>query len=163
MVSFGEFVAARGAHLLRTAWLLTGNREDAEDLVQTALVNCYGKYARISQDGGNFEGYVRRAMIRANLSAWRRNRRRPHIDREPALDLTSTVVIRVAVSEALVLLSPRQRQVVVLRFYEECSVRETARLLGCSEGSVKTHLHRALQTLRRTPLAEELRKERGLR
>jgi RNA polymerase sigma-70 factor (sigma-E family) len=160
MVAFEEFVAARGPHLLRTAWLLTGSREDAEDLVQTALVNCYGHFERINRADGNFEGYVRRAMARSQVSAWRRLRRRPPSDPAPSKDPAEVVGLQVSVAQALALLSTRQRQVVVLRFYEDYSIEETARLLGCSEGSVKTHLHRAIQALRRTRLADELGKER---
>lgn len=169
MATFAEFVAARGPALLRTAWLLTGSREDAEDLVQTALVSCYGRYDRIVRDGGSFEAYVRRALARAHISVWRRSRRAappsatgPVGPASPA-DPAAEVETRLVVLEALALLSPRQRQVVVLRFYEDCSVEETARVLGCSVGSVKTHLHRAVQVLRRTPLVDELAKERDVR
>jgi RNA polymerase sigma-70 factor (sigma-E family) len=162
VVTFDEFVAARGPHLVRTAWLLTGNREDAEDLVQTVLVNCYGRFERISREDGNFEGYVRRALARAHVSAWRRTRRRTLQVTVQSGDPAGVVDLKLAVTEALNLLSARQRQVVVLRFYEDLSTQETAQMLGCSEGSVKTHLHRALQTLRATPLADELRRERRL-
>lgn len=167
MATFEEFLASRGPALVRTAWMLTGNREDAEDLVQTALVKCYGRYDTIQAESGKFEAYVKRAMFNANASRWRRHVPTVSSDEsslpEAVSDRTGELTTRVALLEALADLSVRQRQVVVLRFYEDLSVEESAKLMGCSVGSVKAHLHRAVATLRRTSLLTELIEERGIR
>ncbi len=150
--TFENFVASRGPALWRSAWLLVGDAALAEDLVQTALTKAWPKYQRIARQGGSFEAYVRRTQLTTFLS-WRRRRWRSE---ESYADLSANEGVvedegraeRQDVLRALASLPPRQRTVVVLRFFEDLTERETADRLGCSVGTVKTHQSRALQTLR---------------
>ena len=152
---FEEFVAARSAALLRTAYLLTGHHQDAEDLVQTALVKAVPAWRRIT---GDPEPYVRRILVRENISRWRQRRWREvyvdHVPERPATDPDPSG--RLELAAALGQLAPRQRAVVVLRFYEDLTERETAELLGVSIGTVKSQARDALARLR-TVLPEESR------
>lgn len=166
MDSFDEFVAARGPALVRTAWLLTGSREDAEDLVQEALMKTCTRFARLAQDGSHaYEAYVRRALHNVFVSSMRQ--RRVKIAHVETPDLAQVErdepLLRSVVIDSLRELSRRQREVVVLRFYEQLSIDETALLLGCSTGSVKTHQSRAIGQLRRTDFFKELQYEGGQR
>ena len=144
---FAEFVVARQAALLRTAYLLTGHAQDAEDLVQTALVKVVPVWRRISD---NPEPYVRRVLVRENVSRWRRRRwREASTDAVPetlahAADHDELLAVRAA----LMRLAPRQRAVVVLRYYEGCTEAEIADQLGISPGTVKSHARDALARLR---------------
>ena len=144
---FEEFVAARSAALMRTAYLFTGNHHDAEDLVQTALVKAVPAWGRITGDPGP---YVRRTLVRENISRWRRRRwREVNVERLPersAVDPDPSG--RMELAAALAQLAPRQRAVVVLRFYEDLTERETAELLGVSIGTVKSQARDALARLR---------------
>ncbi len=164
---FAEFVAARSGALLRAAWLLTGDRTAAEDLLQTALAEVWPKWRRIST-GQSPEAYVRRVLLSTYLSG---RRRRWHgevpsgqvpdgahaPDRGPAghgpdgADPAGGVGARDAVRRALARLSPQQRAVVVLRYLEDLSVDETARTIGCSAATVKVQAGRALAVLRSDP------------
>ena len=144
---FEEFVAARRAALLRTAYLLTGQHQDAEDLVQTALVKVVPVWNRISD---NPEPYVRRVLVRENVSRWRRRRWR-----EASTDALPETLAHgadhdelIAVRAALATLAPRQRAVVVLRYYEGCTEAEIAEQLGIAPGTVKSHARDALARLR---------------
>ncbi|MGW1544115.1 SigE family RNA polymerase sigma factor [Streptomyces sp. NPDC002309] len=148
---FEEFVAQCGPRLLRSAWLLTGDRHLAEDLLQTALARSWPKWRRIQDE--HPEAYVRRVMINVHASWWRRRWRGevPHEslpesavpgDRYGEVDLERTV------REALRRLPARQRAVVVLRYLEDRSVEETAALLNCSTGTVRSQSAKALRTLR---------------
>lgn len=151
---FGEYVAARQAGLLRTAYLLTGHRQDAEDLVQATLVKVVPHWARLR---GDPDGYVRTVMVRESVSRWRRRRWREVVGAtaaEPVTDLPSSD-IRIDLHRALADLAPKQRAVVVLRYLEDLSVAETASALGVSEGTVKTQTRDALARLRQ--LLPELR------
>ena len=147
---FDEFVVARGAALLRTAYLLTGDRHLAEDLVQSALAKTYRHWKRVR--GGSPEAYVRQVMVRENISWWRRRR----VVETPVADVPeraasgagSDVDRRVSLDAALRLLSAQQRAVLVLRYYEDLTERQAADALGCSVGTVKTQAHRALKRLR---------------
>lgn len=145
--SFEEYVAARRAALLRTAYLLTGHREDAEDLVQTALVRVVPRWSRIADDP---EPYVRRVLVNESVSRWRRRRwREVHTGQVPERgeagpDLAQREVLRAALGR----LAPRQRAVVVLRFYEDLTERETAAVLGVRVGTVKSQSRDALERLR---------------
>jgi RNA polymerase sigma-70 factor (sigma-E family) len=148
--SFEEFVAGRYAALVRSAYLLVGNRADAEDLVQTALSKVVPVWSRILDDP---ERYVRTVLVRESITRWRRRRWRevstaelPEAPAAPALD--GIVADRATLRQALGQLSPRQRAVVVMRFYEDLSVAETAAVLRCSEGTVKSQSHDALANLR---------------
>ena len=147
---FEEFVAGRYAALVRSAYLLVGNRADAEDLVQTALAKVVGVWPRIEDDP---ERYVRTVLVRESITRWRRRRWRevsmselPEADASPALD--GITADRATLRRALGRLPTRQRAVVVLRFYEDLSVAETADVLHCSEGTVKSQTHDALTKLR---------------
>lgn len=149
--AFVAFVHARSASLLGTAWALTRDRQLAEDLVQSALAKCYVAWPRIRSDDP--EAYVRRTMANAQRNVWRR--RLPSIQwsaevPEPAEGRTSfehSVVDRRTLLDAVATLSPRQRTVIVLRYYEDRTDTEIAQLMGCSVGAVKRHATRALRHL----------------
>ncbi len=154
---FHEFVVARGGALSRTAFLLTGEHHAAEDLVQSALAKAVTRWRQIVEYGQP-EAYIRRIMINEQISWWRRRRARPVAEPPdlPGPDEPHRIVDRVALGEALDTLSPRQRAVVVLRFYEDLSEADTAAALGCSVGTVKSHTHHALDRLRQAlPLYAE--------
>jgi RNA polymerase sigma-70 factor (sigma-E family) len=150
-VELDEFLAARSTALLRTAYALTGDWHRAEDLLQTALVSCYGKWSRIVEP----EAYLRRAMFRAYLG-WRRRR---WVGELPSGQLPETaelgqltgVELRPAVLEGLASLPPRQRAVVLLRYYLDQTEAETADLLGISAGTVKSQAAKGLVKLRDCP------------
>lgn len=150
---FAEFVVSRQAALLRTAYLLTGHAQDAEDLVQAALVKVVPQWRRISD---NPEPYVRRVMVNENVSRWRRRRWREHStdDLPEVLANDPDVVELIAVRDALASLAPRQRAVLVLRYYEGLSEAEIAHEMSISPGTVKSHARDALARLR-TLLPEE--------
>jgi RNA polymerase sigma-70 factor (sigma-E family) len=146
---FEQFVAARSAALLRTAYLLTGSHHDAEDLVQTALLKAVPRWGRIREH----EPYVRRVLVHESVSRWRRRRwRETSTDRLPELpdstgiggDLDGRLVLR----QALGRLAPRQRAVIVLRYFDDLTEVETAGALGISVGTVKSQSRDALARLR---------------
>jgi RNA polymerase sigma-70 factor (sigma-E family) len=144
---FEAFVAARWSALTRTAYLLTGNHHDAEDLVQRALMKVAPRWGKLRD---NPEPYVRRVMYNENVSRWRRRRPVERLVREtperPAFDDDATT--RQALREALDRLTPKQRAVLVLRFYEDLSEVETAAMLGVGVGTVKSQTRHALERLR---------------
>lgn len=147
---FDEFVVARGAALLRTAYLLTGDRHMAEDLVQAALAKTFRHWSRVCE--GSPESYVRQVMVRENITWWRRRRvvETPVADvpERPASGGSADVDRRLSLDAALRLLSAQQRAVLVLRYYDDLTERQAADALGCSIGTVKTQAHRALKRLR---------------
>ncbi|WP_040437725.1 MULTISPECIES: SigE family RNA polymerase sigma factor [Aestuariimicrobium] len=158
--SFDEFVQLRGPALWRSAWLLTGDRQRAEDLVQDALARCWSKFDRLNTADDNYEAYVRKAIFNAHLGWWRRG-----TWRERTRELDDTADLRPEVplassdegdlARALAGLPRQQRAVIVLRYYDDLTEAQTADLLGVSVGTVKQHAHRALANLRRSPhLAE---------
>ena len=149
--SFEEFVAARGDRLYRAAWLLTGDAHAAEDLLQTVLARVWPKWSRIA--GDNPEAYARRALVNTYASWWRRRWR----GETPTRDLPDVIAVRDVFAEvdleqslaaAVRRLPPRQRAVVVLRYFEDLSVEETAQVLGCRPGTVKSQAAKALRILR---------------
>jgi RNA polymerase sigma-70 factor (sigma-E family) len=152
---FAAYLAARQPSLLRTAYLLTGNRHDAEDLVQTAFAKLYLSWDKV-RDQGAIDGYVRRILVNEHNSLWRRAwKRREHsaedsvlhaLDR-PHHDSTDDGT-GAALWDVVQALPRKARAVVVLRYYEELSEAETAAVLGISVGTVKTQASRALATLR---------------
>ena len=144
---FAEFVVTRHAALLRTAYLLTGHAQDAEDLVQTTLVKVVPQWRRIAD---NPEPYVRRVLVNENISRWRRRRWREHPTDEVPEQLAHDpdVAELIAVRSALVVLAPRQRAVLVLRYYEGLSEAEIAAQLGVSPGTVKSQARDGLERLR---------------
>lgn len=150
--AFRAYVTARSGPLLRTAYLLTGNRADAEDLLQTALAKTYLAWDRIREREA-LDGYVRRTMVNTQTSFWRRRRVDEHVTDElpePAAgrDATADLDLHDALWAALAGLPKRQRAAVVLRYYEDLSEAETARVLGVSVGTVKSTTSRALARLR---------------
>jgi RNA polymerase sigma-70 factor (sigma-E family) len=154
---FDEFVRAGTARLSRTAFLLTGDHHLAQDLLQVALTRVASRWPRLRD--GVPEAYARRVMVN-EFTSWRRRRRyheKPsdNLQDAPAgADIATVAVRRLVLHRALARLGPRQRAVLVLRFYEDLSEVETAELLGCSVGTVKSQTHNALARLR--ALAPEL-------
>ncbi|GAB2626629.1 SigE family RNA polymerase sigma factor [Nocardioides ginkgobilobae] len=145
--SFEEFVAARRQALLRTAYLLTGDHGHAEDLVQTAMVKAWPRWSRIADRP---EPYVRTVLAREVTNRWRSRRWRevstgtlPDTAAETR-DPTDREVLR----RALLELSPRQRAVVVLRYFDDLTEQQTAEVLGIGLGTVKSHGRDALARLR---------------
>jgi RNA polymerase sigma-70 factor (sigma-E family) len=148
---FEEYVVARSAALLRTAYLLTGNRADAEDLLQTALAKTYLHWDRI-RDREALDGYVRRTMANTQTSFWRRKRPESSYDEVPeraGRDAHADADLHDALWSALARIGRRQRAVLVLRYYEDLSEAETAAVLGISVGTVKSATSRALVALRK--------------
>ena len=156
---FADWMAARQHVLVRTAYLLTGSQHAAEDLVQTTLTKLYLAWNRIA-DRQHVDAYARRALVNEHRSTWRRSGRRlevlseapPERGHEPR----EYDGEREAVWQFVQSLPPRQRAVIVLRYYEDLSEAETADLLGISTGTVKSQASRALAALRdRVPAREE--------
>jgi RNA polymerase sigma-70 factor (sigma-E family) len=151
---FRDFVLGRRRALMRTAYLLTGDPGRAEDLVQTALAKAFAAWRRVrtSDDPG---AYVARILINTHASEQRRKRIRewfPGTVPEPAEnDRADAVADRSALMSALATLAPRQRAVVVLRFWEDRSESDVAHLLGCSVGAVRSQAARGLAKLRTSP------------
>jgi RNA polymerase sigma-70 factor (sigma-E family) len=143
-VSFEQFVTARRAALLRTAYLLAGHPDDAEDLLQVALAKAYPHWRRIADRP---EPYVRRIMARESVDRWRETLIAAPVEPQTA-DETDAHDRRLQLATALQSLSPRQRAVVVLRYFDDLTERETAQLLGISVGTVKSHARDALARLR---------------
>ncbi|MCK2236535.1 MULTISPECIES: SigE family RNA polymerase sigma factor [unclassified Crossiella] len=148
---FVEFVRARGPALRRTAFLLCGDWHRAEDLTQTALIKLYKAWRRVELDGA-VESYARQVLVRIVIEESRRFWRREKITAElPDLPIPeSGPHVALDVRRALDALPKRQRAVVVLRFWEDLPVQEVARLLGCSEGTVKSQSAKGLAALRKS-------------
>jgi RNA polymerase sigma-70 factor (sigma-E family) len=149
--AFDALVEHKAASLLRTAYLLTGDWGTAEDLLQTALVKTWFRWDGL-RDPGAAEAYVRQVMARTYATWWRRKWRGELATGElpelPGRDAYDDVDSRHALRRALAELPPRQRAIVVLRFYEDLSEAQVASLLGCSVGTVKSTASRALVRLR---------------
>ncbi|QMU80009.1 SigE family RNA polymerase sigma factor [Streptacidiphilus sp. PB12-B1b] len=143
--------------LRRSAYLLCGDAHQADDLVQATLVKVVLARRRLKQID-SLDAYTRRTLHSTFISSRRRLWRREH----PYADLPDTAGavpdadLGLAVRQALQQLPPRQRAVVVLRFWEDLSVQATADVLSISEGTVKSHTARAMATLR-TALGPALR------
>jgi RNA polymerase sigma-70 factor (sigma-E family) len=152
---FAAYLAARQPSLLRTAYLLTGNRHDAEDLVQTAFAKLYLSWDKV-RDQGSMDGYVRRILVNEHNSLWRRAwKRREHTAEDSVIHGLETPHhdahddgVGDALWEVVQTLPRKARAVVVLRYYEEMSEAETAAVLGISVGTVKSQTSRALAALR---------------
>jgi RNA polymerase sigma-70 factor (sigma-E family) len=142
-------VAERGRALLATAVLLTGSRAAGEDLLQAALERLMRSWGRVH---GDKEGYLRRTLYHLAVDQWRQRRRRPEVltDVEPTgqPDGTNALHLRQALVQALAQLPPRQRAVLVLRYWEQLSEAEAAEMLGISTGTVKSTASRGLSRLR---------------
>lgn len=148
---FTTWAAARQQALLRTAYLLCGDRQRAEDLVQEALTKTAQRWRRLAE--GNPEAYARRIIVNDNISWWRKHRREVITETlpepsSPGGGHETHSDRRLALDRALATLTPRQRTVVVLRFYADLTERQTADELGVSVGTVKSQTHLALRRLR---------------
>jgi len=151
-VTFEAWVRTRSGSLRRPAYLLTGDEQLAQDLVQTALTKVAKRWPEIVA-GGDPTPYVRQVLTRTAIG-WRRRRWRgevPHatVPEVAGVDLIGSVPGREVLRAALMSLPARQRAVVVFRFYEDLSEAQTAALLGCSVGTVKSQSAKALAKLRR--------------
>lgn len=152
---FAEFVAAASPRLLRTAYLLTRDRNQAEDLLQTAFTKTWLAWPRVV---GDPEPYVRRVLATTYISWWRR---RSHHE-QPTAELPEAEAPGGAATEALMDLSAavgrlprRQRAVIVLRYWDDLTEAEVAASLGCSIGTVKSQASKALAKLRIDPQLTE--------
>lgn len=150
---FRAFVAARQAALRRSAGLLTGDAASAEDLVQTALIKCWPRWPALMQRGTT-EAYVRRVIVTTHVSA-RRRRWRAEVPSEVVPDRaaaeTADEDLVLSVRQALQDLPARQRAAVVLRYFDDLTEQQTALVLGCAVGTVKSQTAKALARLRDNP------------
>jgi RNA polymerase sigma-70 factor (sigma-E family) len=148
---FESYVAARRAFLRRTAYLLTGDWDRAEDVVQDALTNLYVHWRRASR-ATSVDAYARRTLVNAFLAErrrpWRRERSTEHLPESAYDGPADSGDDRDELRRALATLGPSQRAVVVLRYWDDLSVEETAAALGCSTGNVKSQSARGLAHLR---------------
>lgn len=150
--AFNAFVAARSAALGRTAYLLTGDHHLAEDLLQTALLQAARHWERIATSP---EAYVRRTLYTQNISRWRRTKlRETSLSTYDAAAAAADTDLRLTLEDALRRLTPKQRTVLVLRYFEDLTEVQAAHALGVSAGTVKSTTRQALARLR--VLAPEL-------
>ena len=146
---FGAFVATRATSLLRVAYLACGDRAEAEDVLQTALERTYRNLHRVRHE--SLEPYVRRVIVNTAIS---RARRRAILSIIPMHSppetpaRTSDTDLRQVLMEALRALPPRQRAVIVLRYWEDLTETQTAEALGCAVGTVKSQASKAMAKLR---------------
>lgn len=161
---FGEFVRAVLPGLLRYGHALTGNPHDAADLVQGVLERIGARWSSVLRKTGDPVAYARRAMANAHVSRWRRTRRENLV-----ADLPDTAVVwqpdrfdDEPLWQAVRALPPRQRAVMVLRYYEDLSEAEIASTLGITKGTVKSQANKAMASLR-TRLGVTLAEEREAR
>jgi len=163
LVSIEEFVDRNSRMLLRSAWLLTGNWASAEDLVQTALLQSWLHWEAIRSDAPEF--YVRRVLMNTFLSGQRRRWTRESpvavVPERAAVDELPATELRHVIWSALSGLPAKQRAVVVLRYFNDLSETQTARVLDCSVGTVKSQTSRALDKLRLVPGLQSLLEEVG--
>ncbi|HEY8372471.1 MAG TPA: SigE family RNA polymerase sigma factor [Pseudonocardiaceae bacterium] len=147
---FVEFVQMRGPALRRTAFLMCGDWHRAEDVLQTALIKLYRSWSRIRDTTA--EAYARQVVVRTLIDEsrrfrWRRERTTDTVPETvaPAVEVEDGLDVRRALEQ----LPPRQRAVVVLRYWDDLSIEETARVLGCAPGTVKSQAAKGLAALRR--------------
>src|SRR6202000_1229003 len=152
-VAFGDYVRSRSQALLRAAQAMTGNRTDAEDLLQATLVKAYQSWDRID-DPGALDTYVRRVMMNTHISGWRKRR----VDEYPTdelpdaparQDATRDSDLHDVVQRAIDRLPRQMRAAVMLRFYDDMTEPEVAAALGVSVGTVKSAVTRAVARLRK--------------
>jgi RNA polymerase sigma-70 factor (sigma-E family) len=158
---FREFVRARLPRLSRAAYLLAGGHAQAEDLLQGALIKAALHWSKVSA-AGDPEAYIRKILYHEHVRVWRRRRFLEHStaqvpDRAAGGDETDRAVLRLVLEQALAKLTPRQRAVIVLRYFEDLSEAVTAQVMGTSVGTVKSQTSHALSRLR--ALAPELANE----
>ena len=145
------FLAERADHLLRTAVLLAGSKEAGEDLLQTAVERLLQRWRRFD---GDPEGYLRRTLCNLAIDGhrragrWREKERLLSVGLRETQDVTGDVDLRDALVRLLVRLPAKQRTVLVLRYWEQLTDAETAAVLGCPEGTVKSAASRGLARLR---------------
>ena len=157
--SYVEFVSARWASFFRLAYLLTGSEHAAEDLLQTALLRAFVAWPKIQRTEAP-DAYVRRILVNAAISDGRKRARHPEVLSDEVPEPTAPpngtevpegpegVVDRDALWPLVEALPPRQRAVVVLRYYEDLTEREIGAVLGCAPGTVKSQASAAMRTLR---------------
>ena len=148
--AFAEFATSRHGALYRYAYLLTGDRGLAEDLVQEALVKTYVGWHRL-RDPNNAEAYTRRVITTTAVGWWRRKSWRAERPNDDVPDRPSDpddATARIWLWHELQKLPPRQRAALVLRYYEDLTEPQTAEILGCSVGTVKSQVSDALKKLR---------------
>ena len=159
MQDFEAFVRAAWQPLLRSAVLLCGEPHAAEDLVQEVLVRIAQRWPRLVRGGADPVPYARTVLYRLWVDTWRRRRTRPEtlvssLEQEPrerpgrSDDAAGTSVDRIALARALNQLTARQRAVLVLRYLEDRTEVEAARVLGCSPNTVKSQARHALARMR---------------
>ena len=150
---FTDFVAASSARLLRTAYLVTGDPQQAQDLLQIALERTYRRWGRVRRSQLP-EAYVRRMIVNAATDAWRAARGRQTVVLDethapPRPDAAvSDLITRQALFACVRELPVGQRAVLVLRYFDDLTEAETARVLGCSVGTIKSQHARAIARLR---------------
>jgi RNA polymerase sigma-70 factor (sigma-E family) len=144
-----RLLAERGDRLLSVAVLLGGNREAGEDLLQAALERLLRNWRRID---GDPEGYLRRTLYNLAVDGWRRHglwrKKLPLLEPAASADPLAEVDLRDQLVRLLRQLPPRQRAVIVLRYFEQLTEEEAAEVLGCSAGTVKSAASRGLTRLR---------------
>ncbi len=159
---FGLFVAGIQGRLQRTAWLLTGNWAEAEDLVQSSLAKVWRRWDRVCETDSP-EAYARKLLLNTFLSSRRRRWIGERADEAPQPapvgDPADLVAVQVSVRSALARLSSRQRAAVVLRFFDDLSETQVAEALGCRVGTVKSTTAKALERLRIHPGMRQLLQE----
>lgn len=157
--SFESYLMARQRDLLRSAYLLTGDVHAAEDLVQAAALKVWSRWSRVAATERP-DAYVQKVLVNTFLS-WRRRRWKDEVpsDRveDAGHDPLDGVPGSLEVWQRLQTLTAQQRAVVVLRYYEDLTQEEVARVLGCGVGTVKTQCSRALSKLRATSTVEGIR------
>ena len=145
--AFDDFARGRMRELLRFAHVLTGDADRAADLVQDALERTLMAWPRIERKDDP-EGYVRRAIVNRHVSVWRRLRRERLVAETPDQPYDDAGGRDGELWAALAMLPPRQRAVLVLRYYEDMSEADCAAVMGCSVGTVKSQAWKALARLR---------------
>lgn len=147
--AFAELFATRVVPVRRTAYLLCGDWQQAEDLTQTAFARLYAAWPRL-RDPRAAEAYLRRIVVRAHVDESRRpwRRERPSAEVPERVTPEDSTDDRVVLLAALAHVPLRQRACLVLRYFADCSVAETAAALGCDPGTVKSNTARGLDALR---------------
>jgi RNA polymerase sigma-70 factor (sigma-E family) len=150
-LSFDDWVEVRVPALLRFAYLVTGSQHAAEDAVQAALTRACERWSRVRRTTDP-DAYVRRMVVNAHISAWRRGGRRElsvaEVRDTEVADHAVVVATGDAVWRVCGTLPPQQRAAVVLRYYEDLEYAEIAAILGVTQATVRSHVHRALAAMR---------------
>jgi RNA polymerase sigma-70 factor (sigma-E family) len=152
VIAYSDFVTQRSAALFRTAYFVLGDYQLAQDLLQEALTKTYVAWPRI-RDVSKAEAYARRVIITTAIS-WRRRRSFHELPKDAlpevaVVDQYEELAAQDALWSQLRVLAPRQRAAVVLRYYDDLSEVQTAELMGCSVGTVKSQVSTALGRLRK--------------